>query len=400
MVDLSMVDLNKNPRYRILNLIDTLGTGGAQMIVYQMARLADRDKYEYTACGCLESGYYEELLKENGFAVESVAIKRRSVLLFPLFIYDVLHTIFRLSRIIKKRNIDIIHTHLPDSNIFGAIVGRLLGIPVVITIHNNIIMPCDRTAPLRNWLRKKVIKTTFSQVEALIGVGADIGQSMIDQGHVKEDTPILTILNGVDYDKFAKKRNVKKIRENLDLPLNSKVLSCVSRLENAKGHTYLIEATARLKKKFPLLRVLVVGDGSLLNDLVEQAKQAGVTEQIRFLGRRSDVPDIVAASDIFVLPSLHEGVPLVVLEAMSARKPVVATNIHGTREVVVDGEDGFLVPARDPVSLAKRIDELLYNPDLGDSMGEAARAKVKKRFTAKMMVRNVEYVYQSILEKR
>jgi len=100
--------------------------------------------------------------------------------------------------------------------------------------------------------------------------------------------------------------------------------------------------------------VLVVGDGSLLDDLREEAKHAGVKEQIHFLERRSDVPDILSASDIFVLPSLHEGIPLVVLEAMASEKPVVATNIPGTRELITDGEDGFLVAAKDEVGLAYR----------------------------------------------
>ena len=368
------------------------------MVIYQITKFADCDKYEFTVCGCLQSGHYEHVFKENGIDVESTAITRRSIVLFPLFVYDVLRTLFKLLRIIKSREIDIIHTHLTDSSIYGVIAGKILGKPVIVTIHNNIIMPYKRWAPIRNWLRKKATKAMFSQAAVVIGVGDDIGKSMREQGLLSERTPIAIILNGVDYDKFAQPRNVEQIRESLELPSGSKVISCVSRLEISKGQTYLIQATARLKEKFPLLRVLLVGDGSLLQELQEQAKQAGVLEQVRFLGRRSDVPEILAASDIFVLPSIHEGVPLVVLEAMASQKPVVATNIPGTRELIADGDDGFLVTAKDDVSLAERIDELLSNPDFANSMGKTAQAKVERQFTAKMMVKKVETVYQNVME--
>lgn len=383
-----------------MHLINALGTGGAQMVIYQIAKFADRDKFDLTICGCIKSGHYEDAFKEIGVYAEAISNNRRSIYLFPLFVYDIMRTLLRILRIIKDRKIDLIHTHLPDSSTYGVVAGKLSGKPVVVSIHNNIIIPIKRRAPFRNWLRKIVINAVYRRADMIVCCGEDVAKSMKEKGHVGENVPVKVIMNGIDYEKFAQPRDVEKIREKLGLPLESKVISCVSRLEVSKGHTYLIQAAARLKNKHPLLRVLVVGDGSLINELQEQANKEGVAEHICFLGRRSDVPDILAASDIFVLPSLHEGVPLVVLEAMAAQKPVVATNIPGTRELITDGGDGFLVQAQDEAGLADKLDELLSNPETGRSMGEKARAKVKKQFTAKMMVEKFEAAYQNVLEGR
>jgi glycosyltransferase involved in cell wall biosynthesis len=370
------------------------------MIVYQIVKYANREQYDFTICGCMKSGHYEDSLKKDGIDVESISINRRSIYLFPLFLYDVLRTLFRILSIIKSRKIDLIHTHLPDSSTYGVVAGRITGKPVVVSIHSNIIIPFKRSAPFRNWLRKRVINFIYKRADTVICCGEDVANSMIKQGHLSKTMPIEVIVNGIDNEKFARKRDLENIREGLNLPAESRVISCISRIEAPKGHTYLIGAAARLKDKYPLLRVLIVGDGTYLEELKAEVKEAGVEEQVRFLGRRSDIPDILAVSEMFVFPSLYEGLPMVVLEAMAAKRPVVATNIPGTRELVTGGEDGYLVPVKDEVSLAEKIDKLLSDPDLARSMGEHAGKKVEESFTVKMMVEKVGLVYQKILEKR
>jgi glycosyltransferase involved in cell wall biosynthesis len=365
-----------------------------------MAKFTDREKYKFTICGCMKSGHYENALKEDGFDVESILINRRSIYLFPLFLYDVLRTLFRIVRIIKNRKIDLIHTHLPDSSTYGVVAGRLTGKPVVASIHSSIIIPFKRSAPFRNWLRRIVINSVYKRADTVVCCGKDVADSMVEQEHLSKKTRTEVIVNGVDNEKFACPKDIKRIREGLSLPEQSRVIGCISRLEAPKGHIYLIRAAARIKEKYPLLRVLIVGDGPYLEELKKESKKAGVEEHVRFLGRRSDIPDILAVSEVFAFPSLYEGLPMVVLEAMATKRPVVASNIPGTTELISDGEDGYLVPVKDEISLAEKIDKLLSDPDLANSMGEHAGSKVQERFTVKKMVENVQALYQSILEER
>ncbi len=173
------------------------------------------------------------------------------------------------------------------------------------------------------------------------------------------------------------------------------VVLSVARLDPQKGECYLLEAAVQI----PEAVFVLVGDGPQRSALESQAAALGLTERVRFLGRRSDVPALLAACDLFVLPSLYEGLPLSVLEAMAARRPVVATDIAGTREAVRDGITGLLVPPADPGALARALRRLLGDPSLGAALTSAAYDRMQVEYSAATMVKRVTQVYEMLLPR-
>jgi glycosyltransferase involved in cell wall biosynthesis len=166
-----------------------------------------------------------------------------------------------------------------------------------------------------------------------------------------------------------------------------------ARLEKQKGHQYLIEATAQV----PEALFLFAGVGSEQTRLEAQAKALGVTDRIIFLGHREDIADLLASCDLFVLPSLFEGLPLSILEAMAACKPVVATAVDGNNEIVIDGQTGLLVPPADPGALAGAIRTVLSDPVLARRLAAGGKARVQQEFCAEKMVKSVMQVYEELV---
>jgi glycosyltransferase involved in cell wall biosynthesis len=173
------------------------------------------------------------------------------------------------------------------------------------------------------------------------------------------------------------------------------VVLTVARLDEQKGHCYLLEAAAQV----PEAQFVLAGDGPLRASLEAQARSLGVEDRVKFLGYRSDIADLLADCDVFVLPSLYEGLPLSILEAMSAGKPVIATHIGGTDEAVIAGETGLLVPPADSAALAAAIRSLLTDRPLAQRLATAGRARVAQEFSAAKMVQQVIAVYDELLAK-
>jgi len=205
---------------------------------------------------------------------------------------------------------------------------------------------------------------------------------------------LAVIPNAIPIEDFAAAADPALHRELAGGTTHPVVLS-VARLNPQKGECYLLEAAAQV----PEAMFVLVGDGPQRSALESQASALGLTERVRFLGRRSDIPALLAACDLFVLPSLYEGLPLSILEAMAARRPVVATDIAGTREAVVDGVTGLLVPPRDPGALAQALRRLLGDPSLGAALTAAAYDRMQVEFSAATMVKRVIRVYEMLLPR-
>jgi len=181
-----------------------------------------------------------------------------------------------------------------------------------------------------------------------------------------------------------------RLRGKTDWP----IVLTVARLDKQKGHSYLLEAAALV----PEAMFVLVGEGPERSALEAQASILGLSNRVVFLGYRDDVSDLLASCDVFVLPSLFEGLPLSVLEAMAAGKPVVATDIGGTNEAVKHGETGLLVPSADPESLARAIRTVLFDPVLSQRLGSAGRARVHQEFSAETMVQRIAEIYDELLD--
>jgi glycosyltransferase involved in cell wall biosynthesis len=216
-----------------------------------------------------------------------------------------------------------------------------------------------------------------------------------------DPSKIIVVYNGVDQEIFIPAENQSALKARLGIQPADLVVGTVSSLYLHKGHRYLLQAVPLVLGAFPSTKFLIVGDGPLRKKLEGQAKDLNISAHLVFTGKRKDVPDLLSAMDVFVLPSCsREGLGISIIEAMALEKPVVATEIGGIPEVVADEETGYLVPPKNPDALAEAIVKFLQSPPRAKEMGRRGRARFEEKFTKRKMLSEVEYLYLNLMKKR
>jgi len=212
---------------------------------------------------------------------------------------------------------------------------------------------------------------------------------------------IEVIYNGLDLSEYQQILKTKQLREELGVVNGAPLVGLIANFNfEIKGHIYFLGAAKKILEKVPDAKFVLVGDGPLRSHYEEVARDLNIKRDVYFLGKRTDVPTIISNLDVSVLSSTNEGFSNVIMESMAAGKPVVATNVGGSREMVTDGVTGYLVPPADSQSMAGAIINLLQNPDKAMAMGSAGREVVKERFTVETMVKKYEELYFSLLKDR
>lgn len=288
-------------------------------------------------------------------------------------------TLARLVGWLGRDRAHVIHTHLSTASLLGSFAARIQGIPAVATVHG------------------LNTRTCFNWAHAIIAVSNAVKQHLVGQGMAPDR--ITVIHNGVDLRAMSRGDEGGAVRERWNMPAGAPVLITVGRLTPKKGHRDLLAALARLTRdpRWGELRLLIVGTGALLPALRREAEQRGLGERVIFAGFQREVLPFLQAADIFVLPSIQEGLSLSALEAMALGKPVVACRVGGTPEVVVDGQTGVLVSPGQPVELAAALERLLGAPEQARAMGEAGRRRARDAFDLDQMVSKIEEIYQRVI---
>jgi glycosyltransferase involved in cell wall biosynthesis len=288
---------------------------------------------------------------------------------------------------LRRESATLLHTHtLAAANTLGRLTARAARVPVVSHLHiENHFRPA--TAPLL----RRADNASARLCAKLIAVSEDTRRAYERQGYPRR---IDVVHNGV----APRDASADGVRSELGIPGDAPLVGEVGRLCDVKGQRELIAALAEL----PGVHAVLVGadleqGGAYLRVLEREADAAGVRDRVVFAGRRDDVERVLEAIDVFALPSWTEGLPLVALEAMAHGRPVVATPVGGTPEVVVDGETGILVPPRDARALAGALRRLLEDADLRARMGAAGRARVQERFSEDAMAARVHELYEEAL---
>ena len=314
----------------------------------------------------------------------------------------VIHTVkpFDLSkwkavgRFLRDEKVELVHAHgtRACSNVLFA--ARSLDIPVVYTVHGWSFHPDQ--AFLTRTLRVAGEKYLTSRSAVNISVSSSNRQTGADKiRHFQARV----INNGIDRRKFDPEKSFKDIRKELAIPADATLVLFIARFTAHKQPLALIKAFSDAAKRLPNLHLLLVGDGDQKAEAMEMVRAAGFEGRITFQPFRQDVPDILAASDIFVLPSLWEGLPIGLLEAMAMGKAVIATDVDGTKEVVQNGQNGILVPAGDIPALTESLVSLAADRGRQKEYSRKALETVRTRFDATVMTREIENVYFEVLSK-
>jgi glycosyltransferase involved in cell wall biosynthesis len=392
---------NHSDRLNIMQLILNLERAGAQEVVRTLAEYLQDNDCTVTVC-TFQDGPVRFDIEELGAKVEILSRPRYSVLFLPMFLAEMRRIRRELARLIETYRIDVAQTHILEVLDFLVLSLRHdTNLRLVLwTMQNAEFLPTHK-----HWLLKPkrlvyrlLYRLLASRVDGFIAVSEEVRESIIRQIGPIQDK-IFTICNAVNLEPFERPGDKAALCNQLGLETHSHLVATVGRLTEQKGHCYLIDAATTVVSAYPDTHFLFIGDGELRDELQQQIQQAGLAANIHSLGIRDDVPHLLAAVDLFVLPSLWEGLSVALLEAMAAGKPIVATAVSGTTQAMTHGQTGLVVPPRDSQALAEAIVQLLSNPAQAQAMGWAAKQHVTMNYSAQKQATEHLALYRQLLDE-
>ncbi len=364
----------------IMFITFSLDVGGIETLILEICRRIDRQKYQPFVCSFFENGRLEPEFKNLDIPVYTV--QKSDGLDWSLS--------FRLVKLFKELEVDIVHTHNPSVWLYGGIAAKLAGVPLIHTAHT----PSDYR--VERWGKIEKVLSWFT--DRVTSVSISVGEFMIQKEGIAREK-VLVIQNGVKLEDYEVQVNRDEKRRELGLFENDFAFINVARFFPNKDHSTLLKAFAKVVKEIPEAKLLLCGEGPLKEDLLRETEALKISGCVKFLGNRRDIPQIHRAIDAFVLSSIKEGLPIVLLEAMASGVPIITTDVDGNPEAVAHNETGLVVPARNPEALAKAMVEMRRDPARARAMGEKGKARVKELFTFEKMVNAYYKLYDEISQK-
>jgi len=370
-------------RIRVVELLATGTSGGAQEHVYNLVTRIDRDRYDVSVLS-LSGGAAVRRLERTGISV---------CVLDDMTDAEAVDAVASHLAAVKA---DVVHNHMYRAEVVGTQAAWALaeaGTPrpmVVGTVHSSRI---------RSEEDRDLVRQLTPRMDHLIAVSRAIVRKLEDEG--RDGAPVSLIYNGVDLTRYAEPDICGTLHSEFPIPVGAPIVGVVARLEPEKGHPTLLDAWPAVVAAVPEAHLLIVGEGSQQEALELQARSLGIDGSVTFTGRRDDVPAVTAALDIAVLPSYREAQGLSILEAMALSRPVVASAVGGIPEMIEHGRTGLLVPPHEPEPLAASIVRLLQDHPWADTLARAGRDQIHDRFCVELMVRAIEEIYdESVADER
>jgi glycosyltransferase involved in cell wall biosynthesis len=371
----------------VLHVCDKFGVAGSS--IHGVSRLFswwfpryDASRFEVSLCGLKRPEPGSRSLEQQGIPVRHLGRGRFD----PRILGD-------LVDLARERRARVLHVHGYAAADFGRLAARRVGAALVLHEHF-----ADPKMPSYQALADRALA---SLTDRAIAVSDSTREFLVRQRHVPAHR-VRLIWNGAPLEEFAPVPPAAALatRRELGLPDGALVIGSIGRLNEQKGHRYLLDAAAGALPAVPAARVLIVGDGDLAAPLREQARSLGIADRVVFAGHRGDIPAVLGAVDVFCISSTYEGTPLTLFEAMAAGKAIVSTAVDGCREVIEDGVTGILVPPRDVATLALRLRELLTDGIRREELARSAR-RASARYDIRRCVEEMEALYDEVLaEKR
>lgn len=371
-------------RKKVLHLVEDLKIGGLERVIASIVLGLDRTRYDVEAWCLVRGGEIAEELVEKGIGVKILGMNS----------YHNPLQIVALSRLIKKSRIDIIHTHGYFGSTFGRLAAILVKTPTIIAHVHTTYYGFKK----RNLLVEKFLSLFTDKI---VCVSRAVNRFVEEVEGISEKKTCL-IYNGVGKPRlFQGDRDSHVDRKSLGLGEEDLVVITVASLTPHKGHHVLIDAAKAVSKRHENLRLLIVGDGPLRNNLRAYADELQLSSKIVFAGQRKDVNSLLKLANIFVLPSKErEGLPIALIETMAVGLPVIGTQLGGIPEVIEENVNGLLFAPGNSEELAAAIEKLIGDKTIREKMGRAGRKIYEEKFTVERMVNNIESLYDELARYR
>ncbi|MEK7478862.1 MAG: glycosyltransferase [Patescibacteria group bacterium] len=355
-------------KIKILFLINDLGLGGVEKLTVNFANSMNRDEFDVSVATLFSRPTSFFGKKDFKGDVDLKIFSFKNFLDLPQWL--------ELYKFIKKNKFGVVFTQLFMADTIGRITAFFAGTPVIVTAIQNLIPDLQARFIITNKLLRHITDACISPTSAI----TEYAKNTIKFPAEK----IIEIpTNAVDETRFIDlKIDKKTFKESLGVPANAKMIITIGRLISQKGHTILLDAAPKVLAKEKNIYFLIVGDGRLEKELKEKTGKLGIADRVRFLGARKDTPELLAVSDIFVFPSIWEGQGLILFEAFFSKIPIVASNVGGIPDVVIDGKTGILTSPGDANDLANKLLIALENPEMSKKMANNAFEKYKNRTLA------------------
>ena len=386
---------------RVTHLIESLGSGGAERLLYTNLKHLDASRVASEVVTVFAGpSHWAEPIRELGVPVGTLGCAG---------VRDLPAGAARLRRLLRAQRPDLLHTHLWAANVLGRVAGRLAGVPVLSSVHNPDHEPesWDDGAQVGRW--KRYVSLAIDRHTARFGSTRMLAVSDYVRGsaHRRLGFPlgrIERLYNPIDAGAFASPsgRTRGEVLREVGLADDARVLLNVGRVSPQKGLLYAVRALPKVLARHPSAQLVSAGstaDAVWLGRLKAEAESLGVAGRVHFLGARRDVADLLRACDLFVFPSLYEGLGIALVEAMAVGCACVATRTGPIPEVVTDGVDGRLVPAADAEALAEVVNALLEDAGARERLGRAARASALARFEPRQAADELARIYESIIAR-
>ncbi len=367
-----------------MRIISELPIGGVERrLLALLPRL--KAAYDVQVCCIRERGVMADDFERAGIPVVLKFFKGR---LHP-------ESLYRLARYMREQKIDIVHTHMYRPNISGVVAAKLAGVPVIISnVHSvghwGTTRQMVMDSMLGRWRNRVVTISEAVKSDYVKKTGADPNKCVV-------------IYNGIDLEAFTRPVQNPRLKGELGIGADDKVVGIVARLVDAKDHATFFRAAKIVQQNIPRVKFLVVGEEDaqpgVLAQLEAQVAELGLTAQVIFTGIRQDIPDLLSVMDVSVLSSIREGFSNTIVESMACGVPMVATDVGGNAEAIVNGYTGFVVPPKAPAPLAEAIIKVLKDEPLAASMRQASKERARL-FSLECMCQNTIELYDKLLAEK
>jgi len=381
-------DKARKTSLRVMHFLESGGLYGAENVVLNLSREMLKTSEYVPVIGCIVQDAFEQVAIYDkalscGIEAHKIVINNKK---FPL---DIISFLFMMRRI----NIDLVHSHGYKASIIAFFAMMLLRIPILPTCH---LWFFGTGSPLRFRTMIAIEIFLYRFLKIITVVSLSIKQTLVQRG-VPSDR-IHIIKNGINLDDFqpVDEGERKRIREKLGLKIGTPVIMNLGRLTEQKAHCNIVHAARIMKSRELEFVVLIIGEGELREALSQQICEHGVETEVKLLGFRDDARMLLQIADIFLLPSLDEGLPMAMLEAMASRVPVIATGVGDIPELFDSAEIGIQIPVNDVHAIAQAIEELLINRESNREYAENAHATILKYYSSNAMFCNYSILYKNV----